>query len=507
MQKPFRFRYASELAGSFVLLALIVVLAAVFATGNSQGWFEGTFELNTTFEITKGTFGLREGNEVVIIEQPAGHVGKIVPTEDGLLRATFVVKNKFKQFVTEDSVAKVKMKFVAAGDSYVEITIGQGAVLEDGAFILCEKDEEIMETAQKLLTDVQEIVLPLLSESEKLLQNVNGILASLNKGEGIAGALVNDEELSADIKQSIKHVNVLMGESRETFRESTRLIKAAQKSWLIRKHVKTEDVKDVLSPFDVSSANIRRIEGGAMSDLKSARAANDPIGIARRACDVGICLLKKGEKGDAAELLREARAEASAVGDAGLFIAPFEAELLRSTGKLDEAFALAESTLRAIGWRDRDQRIPLRLTLAQIHCDKEDPDAATSELDEVASALKKDKSGVLRAAGQGLRGQVCMLRNDASAAAGHFDAQSSELRALGAYVDMAAALDVAAGAYEKAEAHEQAADRYFRSGRSFFYMGRDKQAKSVLKKAEKAAAQAGDKDLSAKVKRLIKEVG
>ena len=56
MSKPFKFRYASEIAGTFVALAVLLLVAGVFVAGKTQGWMEGTFTLKTTFETDEGSF-------------------------------------------------------------------------------------------------------------------------------------------------------------------------------------------------------------------------------------------------------------------------------------------------------------------------------------------------------------------------------------------------------------------------------------------------------------------
>ena len=39
MKKNFKFTYASELAGIFIIVAVIAMLVALFLAGREQGWF------------------------------------------------------------------------------------------------------------------------------------------------------------------------------------------------------------------------------------------------------------------------------------------------------------------------------------------------------------------------------------------------------------------------------------------------------------------------------------
>ena len=153
--KPFRFRYASEIAGTFVLLSVAMLVAGILLAGRTQGWFERDFTLKTRFDTEEGAFGLQEGNEVRIRNTLAGRVGKIMPMADGSLQASFTLKNRFKPFLTRGAAAKIRKKFGVAGDSFVDLEAGKGGPIQDGDVIDCKKDEEIMETARKMLTDRQ----------------------------------------------------------------------------------------------------------------------------------------------------------------------------------------------------------------------------------------------------------------------------------------------------------------------------------------------------------------
>jgi len=98
-QRPFKFRFASEIAGSFVLLALFLVLAGIVFAAHYQGWFEGTFTLKTKFTTEEGSYGLQEGSEVRVRNAVAGKVGKIRPTADGGMELTFEIQKRFRRFV------------------------------------------------------------------------------------------------------------------------------------------------------------------------------------------------------------------------------------------------------------------------------------------------------------------------------------------------------------------------------------------------------------------------
>lgn len=203
MDRSFRFRYASEVAGGFVVLALLLLVAGIFLAGRSQGWFEGNFILRSQFATAEGSFGLREGSEVMIRNTLAGRVGKIMPMQSGQLETTLVIKERFRPFVRRGAVAKVKKKFGLAGDSFVEITMGNGPILNYGDLIDSATDEEIMVKVQNVLTNLQGAIVPMVNEVHQILKKVNGILGSVEEGQGLVGAIVKDKGMADETRGTL----------------------------------------------------------------------------------------------------------------------------------------------------------------------------------------------------------------------------------------------------------------------------------------------------------------
>ena len=214
MNRSYRFRYASEIAGGFVLLATGLLIAAIYTAGHAQGWFQKKHVLNTRFNIGDGTYGLQEGAEVRILGTLAGRVGEIVPTEDGGMATTFVLQRKFARFVHEDSVAKVKKKFEVAGDAYVEITLGSGTqpLLRSGQYIACVKDEELIQAAKKMVDDFRSAAVPMLDEIKQILAHVNAITGQLREQEGTVGRLIGDPEWARSVDGIVKDVRQTAGQ-------------------------------------------------------------------------------------------------------------------------------------------------------------------------------------------------------------------------------------------------------------------------------------------------------
>ncbi len=208
MNRAYKFRYANEIAGGFVLLGVSLLIVGIYLAGHAQGWFQKNLELKTRFTTEDGTFGLQEGAEVRILGALAGRVGEIIPSDDGGMETVFVIKSRFGRFVRQDSVAKVKKKFEVAGDAYVEITLGNSArpMLKSDDFIPCEQDVELIQAARKMVDEFRAAAVPMLDEFRAILSHVNGISGQLERREGAAGKFIGDPALAASIEGVITDI-------------------------------------------------------------------------------------------------------------------------------------------------------------------------------------------------------------------------------------------------------------------------------------------------------------
>lgn len=208
MTQSYRFRYAEEIAGGFVLLCILMLVVGIYAAGHAQGWFNKKIVLKAKFEVGRGTYGLQEGAEVRILGTQAGWVGEIVPGEDSGMQTSFILKDKFSKFIRTDSVAKVKKKFEVAGDAFVDITLGHPSqpALKSGDYIPCVQDEELIAAARAMVQDFREATLPMLEQFRSILAHVNDVTGQLQKHEGVAGRLIGDPEWAADMQGIVKDI-------------------------------------------------------------------------------------------------------------------------------------------------------------------------------------------------------------------------------------------------------------------------------------------------------------
>jgi phospholipid/cholesterol/gamma-HCH transport system substrate-binding protein len=298
MEERFKFRCVNEITGMFVLVVVAVLIATVLWAGHSQRWFKSRVTLRIVLPEA-GAAGIRQGSEVYFLGTLVGSVSYVEVDEKGRMEAEADIRRDFFRFVREDSSAVVKMKFGVAGDSFFEITRGQGRPLpEKNASIVCR--EQFQSALQSAIEDIRhETLLGLKKTSagldawttlgtnlittqerlEQLIARLDNIVAGVEQGKGTAGRLITNPALADEAQNLLAQAHETMGElqgmvtnldvvvknvqdgtarlpeitgamadeakdlpglvrqTQTSMREIERLVEAMQRTWLLRKYV------------------------------------------------------------------------------------------------------------------------------------------------------------------------------------------------------------------------------------------------------------------------------
>lgn len=235
--KPFKFRFANELAGGFILLAVAVVVLAVAASGRVRDLFTRTTTVTLALP-PDGSLGLREGAEVNMLGTPIGNVRDVGIGDDGRMTATITVKTAFLKFIRQDSGAFIRTRVI--GEAYVEIKRGTGAPLsETDPTLAVAPDVAATELAETLLRDLRDKALPAVDklreaadeytllardlrspdgDLKQAIVRLNRIADKADTGDGIVARLLNDRSLSDQIVATGPKVNAALDETQATLR-------------------------------------------------------------------------------------------------------------------------------------------------------------------------------------------------------------------------------------------------------------------------------------------------
>lgn len=535
--RDFKFRHANEIAGLFVLLAFALLIAGIFFAARSQDWFAPTISLHLVFDTPEGAFGLKEGAPVQVRNTAAGRVLMLEPTEDGKIRAGLRVREEFRSFITVDSKARVKRTFGVAGDAFVDIVPGSGALIEDGDVLQAVKDEELTEMAQRVLGEFQATLTPVLEQVGTIISNTASILVRVDQGEGLVGALIRDEAMrdrtsgilvqAEGITREARGVvgqvtNLLQNEVHaiaqgtvsvqdelaQTLAESRRVVEAVQRHWLIRKYVEDEDDRLPLLPGYPMFAPAQSVQADLLKALSEARRADDAEAIVRCAYNMAVYALSVDQLALAESLLFECLVAARQFAQVPVEARLLQSELYRLSGDLDRAQQYAQNALEVAldnGRKGRATAVQARLMLSSLALDRENLTGAREYLKD-AKKTRGDTldDSLFQASLMGLAARIAFSQGQLTKAGRHYSGQADQLRSHGAYGPMAVALIRSADLFYNAGSFSTASENYLRAASSLFAQQEYRRSLSVLELAERAATEADDPMLIKRVADLQK---
>jgi phospholipid/cholesterol/gamma-HCH transport system substrate-binding protein len=298
VEQRFKFRRVNELTGTFVLIVVTLLIAVIVWTGRSQRWFKSSVTLRIALP-EDGAAGIRQGSEVYFLGTLVGTISDVVVDVKGRMEAQASIRRDFFRFVRADSSAVVKKKFGVAGDSFFEITRGEGQPLpEKNASIICK--EQLQSALESAIEDIRGETLLVLKKTsagldtwtllgadlretrqhlDQLTVRLDNLTAGMEQGKGTVGKLLTDTGLADEAQKVVAQANQAMSElqsvvtnlnaavkkvkaaserlpeitgavadeardlpglvqqTQSSMREAERLIEAMQRNWLVRKHV------------------------------------------------------------------------------------------------------------------------------------------------------------------------------------------------------------------------------------------------------------------------------
>lgn len=254
MNQPFKFRFVNEIVGAFVLCAIVLLILGIFLAGRAQGFFESKFKLHIEFATEEGSFGLQKGSDVRIRDAVAGTVSSIVPSSDGILTATLVIKESFHPFVRINSRAIVKKALIITGDAYIDISYGNmhDPIMPNGSMIKCVKDTQIIEQATRLIDDLRTNTIPILKQTKVVLDEIAPLAAqakiTLREGENVLR----------------NNLPSMLLQAQDTMRSAQITLEALQRHWFLRKYVEQLDNSQIIAPASITLPEKREAGTGEM---------------------------------------------------------------------------------------------------------------------------------------------------------------------------------------------------------------------------------------------------
>jgi tetratricopeptide (TPR) repeat protein len=241
-----------------------------------------------------------------------------------------------------------------------------------------------------------------------------------------------------------------------------------------------------------------------------AREMDDARELAGAAYNLAAAQIRAGRYEEARTSLREAEGEAQRAGVDTADILLLEAKVAQLREDAPEALTFADRVLTDKGSKaTAAHRVQVRVLRGEMAMELGQADLARTELTKAEADLRSagDTAGpAVRAGVTGLSARISQSAGDNAKAAGLFDQQADLLRQAGVYRDMAKALARAGAAWRDAGRRDEAADRYYRAGRSFLGQNDYAEARRQLQLAAATADPMTAGTLPARIRALQESI-
>lgn len=183
--------------GIFVFTGLALFLVSVFYIGSERNVFNKTFTVSAIF---KNVEGLTEGDNVWLSGVKIGTVKNVRIISEGKVIVGLSLKDKQNEFIKKDATAFI------GSDGLVGNKI---VIIRPGVASQAIHDNDTVNSLSP--TDTQDLIniaKDVGSNTKSLTDDLKLIAAKINNGQGVVGELLNEGELSRDLRETINSLRL-----------------------------------------------------------------------------------------------------------------------------------------------------------------------------------------------------------------------------------------------------------------------------------------------------------
>jgi phospholipid/cholesterol/gamma-HCH transport system substrate-binding protein len=245
--------------GAFIVATLAILAAGVFIVGSKRYLFSSTYQLKTQFD---NVAGLDAGGDVRVGGVHSGTVRNIVLPHKPGEKVTVVMDlgKSTHEIIKQDSVASIETEGLL-GNQYMAISFGSAgrADVRDGDIIASQPPLEMAELLKKtsgILDSSQQAI----QNATRATANLDSISAKIDKGQGTAGALVNDKQLYNNLEQTSSAMRDTMAQAQAGVTDFQENMEALKHNFFLRGYFKNRGYED---SAELAQNEIERLPQGA----------------------------------------------------------------------------------------------------------------------------------------------------------------------------------------------------------------------------------------------------
>jgi len=245
--------------GAFIVVTLAILVVGVFIIGSKQYLFSSTYQLKAKFD---NVAGLDAGGDVRVGGVHSGTVRNIVLPRKPGEKVTVVMDlgRSTHEIIKQDSVASIETEGLL-GNQYMAISFGSSgtADVQDGDIIASKTPLEMSDLLRKT-SDILDSSQRAIQNATRATANLDSISAKIDRGQGTAGALVNDKQLYSNLEQTTSAMRDTVAQAQAGVADFQENMEALKHNFLLRGYFKTRGYED---STELAKNEIERLPQGA----------------------------------------------------------------------------------------------------------------------------------------------------------------------------------------------------------------------------------------------------
>ncbi len=229
--------------GAFIVATLAILVVGVFIIGSKQYLFSSTYQLKAQFV---NVAGLDAGGDVRVGGVHSGTVRYIVLPHKPGEKVTVIMDmaKSTHEIIKQDSVATIETEGLL-GNQFLAISFGSAGTgdVRDGDTIASQPPLEMADLLQKtsgILDSSQEAI----ENATRATANLDSISAKIDRGQGTAGALVNDKRLYANLEQTTRAMRDTAAQAQAGVTDFQENMEAMKHNFFLRGYFKSRGYED-----------------------------------------------------------------------------------------------------------------------------------------------------------------------------------------------------------------------------------------------------------------------
>ncbi|MDR0600151.1 MAG: MlaD family protein [Treponema sp.] len=203
----FRIRYADQVVGLFIIIAILSLIFLIIMLGRAQRWFSKDYAF---VSYASSASGLSKNMPVTYKGLAIGNVKSFTLTTDNRIEVFFAVHEEYRDRVTRGSLAEVAVNPLGLASQFIFYS-GLGEALEEGGLVPMRDSPEGKEYIAQGIAYVpaqEDAITMLVSTAMGVFGDLRKILDELNlalggdAGSVLGQALVNVKDITGNLSQT-----------------------------------------------------------------------------------------------------------------------------------------------------------------------------------------------------------------------------------------------------------------------------------------------------------------